>query len=251
MHVRRDLEPRRATTSGTGADALVAGDVDQAAQVVRRRARGRRSRRAPFSSHPGGHRGGRSAVDRRRRPRGGRPRAGGDRSPRAPARRSPARRSASAGTAAASPASPAAPASPPEVLAQIAPEVRAADADLTNALNVLDGVSDRRPPAARCRTRSSRRAASWPRAPSCSAPPTDVAELVPSLLAKGQRYLLIIQNPGEVRGTGGFMGFFGTLESDGTGLRAHQALPHRRHPEGAGGARAGGLRRRATRGSRA
>ena len=43
----------------------------------------------------------------------------------------------------------------------------------------------------------------------------DVADLVPDVLAEGRRYLLIIQNPGEVRGTGGFMGFFGMLQSRG------------------------------------
>ena len=47
----------------------------------------------------------------------------------------------------------------------------------------------------------------------------DVAELVPGLLADGRRYLLVIQNPGEARGTGGFMGFFGTLEADGSRLQ--------------------------------
>ncbi len=47
----------------------------------------------------------------------------------------------------------------------------------------------------------------------------DVAELVPSLLADGRRYLLVIQNPGEPRGTGGFMGYFGTLEADGSRLQ--------------------------------
>ena len=47
----------------------------------------------------------------------------------------------------------------------------------------------------------------------------DVAELVPGLLADGRRYLLVIQNPGEARGTGGFMGYFGTLEADGSRLQ--------------------------------
>ncbi len=111
-----------------------------------------------------------------------------------------------------------------EVLTQIAPEVRAADADLTNALNVLDGVStDGLLPPVQDAVVTARGELAARAELLGSA--TDVAELVPSLLAKGQRYLLIIQNPGEVRGTGGFMGFFGTLESDGTGLQLTKLFP--------------------------
>jgi hypothetical protein len=53
----------------------------------------------------------------------------------------------------------------------------------------------------------------------------DVAELVPGLLAEGRRYLLVIQNPGEPRGTGGFMGYFGTLEADGSRLQLTELTP--------------------------
>ena len=110
------------------------------------------------------------------------------------------------------------------MLTQIAPEVRAADADLTNALNVLDGVStDGLLPPVQDAVVTARGELAARAELLGSA--TDVAELVPSLLAKGQRYLLIIQNPGEVRGTGGFMGFFGTLESDGTGLQLTKLFP--------------------------
>ncbi len=53
----------------------------------------------------------------------------------------------------------------------------------------------------------------------------DVAELMPGLLTEGRRYLLVIQNPGEPRGTGGFMGYYGTLESDGSQLQLTELKP--------------------------
>jgi hypothetical protein len=40
---------------------------------------------------------------------------------------------------------------------------------------------------------------------------TDLSQLLPSFLQDGRRYLLVIQNPDEPRGTGGFMGSFGML----------------------------------------
>ena len=42
---------------------------------------------------------------------------------------------------------------------------------------------------------------------------SDLAEVVPSLFQDGRRYLLVVQNPNEPRGTGGYMGYMGFLES--------------------------------------
>jgi hypothetical protein len=47
----------------------------------------------------------------------------------------------------------------------------------------------------------------------------DFARLASSLLMNGKRYLLVVQNPDEPRGTGGFMGFFGFL-------RVREGRPH-------------------------
>jgi hypothetical protein len=43
---------------------------------------------------------------------------------------------------------------------------------------------------------------------------TDIADVVPALFEPGRRYLLVVQNPDEPRGTGGFMGYFGFLRSE-------------------------------------
>ena len=53
----------------------------------------------------------------------------------------------------------------------------------------------------------------------------DVAQLLPGLLADGRRYLFIVQNPDEPRGTGGFMGYFGVLEARGGHLHLTKFFP--------------------------
>jgi hypothetical protein len=54
---------------------------------------------------------------------------------------------------------------------------------------------------------------------------SDLSRLLPSLLANGRRYLLIVQNPAEPRGTGGFMGFYGFLQARKTRLELSNLFP--------------------------
>lgn len=111
-----------------------------------------------------------------------------------------------------------------QVLDQIAPEVGNAHDDLLAAQDVLQGISTGSllPPVEDAvLTARGELAGRTELLGSAS----DIANLVPSVLRNGERYLLIIQNPGEVRGTGGFMGFFGTLESDGKQLQLTTLFP--------------------------
>lgn len=54
---------------------------------------------------------------------------------------------------------------------------------------------------------------------------TDLAYVVPALFEPGRRYLLVIQNPDEPRGTGGFMGYFGFLHSGKGQLHLEDLFP--------------------------
>ena len=54
---------------------------------------------------------------------------------------------------------------------------------------------------------------------------SDLSRLLPSLLVDGRRYLLIIQNPAEPRGTGGFMGFYGFLKARKARLELSDLFP--------------------------
>ena len=54
---------------------------------------------------------------------------------------------------------------------------------------------------------------------------TDLADVVPALFEPGRRYLLVIQNPDEPRGTGGFMGYFGFLRSERDQLHLEKFFP--------------------------
>jgi hypothetical protein len=54
---------------------------------------------------------------------------------------------------------------------------------------------------------------------------TDLADVVPALFEPGRRYLLVIQNPDEPRGTGGFMGYFGFLRSERDQLHLEKLFP--------------------------
>ena len=54
---------------------------------------------------------------------------------------------------------------------------------------------------------------------------SDLSRLLPPLLADGRRYLLIVQNLAEPRGTGGFMGFFGVLEAKEARLELTDLFP--------------------------
>lgn len=111
-----------------------------------------------------------------------------------------------------------------QVLAQIAPELRAANADLGAALGILDAVpAGNLIPPLRDAVLTARSELSGRADLLGSA--ADMAELVPRMLGDGQRYLLIIQNPGEIRGTGGFMGFFGELQADGEHLELTDLFP--------------------------
>ena len=47
---------------------------------------------------------------------------------------------------------------------------------------------------------------------------SDLAEVIPALFQDGRRYLLVVQNPNEPRGTGGYMGYMGFLESQAGNL---------------------------------
>ena len=221
MHVRRDLEAARDDIQA-GADAMVAGHVDRAATSFDD-ARAAADHAGALSDHPAGIVAGAlpwigddvHAVDDLALAASLSAKAGQTLT--GAAQRVGWNGSGIPGVSSGSGIS-------AEVLTQIAPEVRAADADLTDALNVLDGVStDGLLPPVQDAVVTARGELAARAELLGSA--TDVAELVPSLLAKGQRYLLIIQNPGEVRGTGGFMGFFGTLESDGTGLQLTKLFP--------------------------
>ncbi len=53
----------------------------------------------------------------------------------------------------------------------------------------------------------------------------NLAEVVPSLFQDGRRYLLVVQNPDEPRGTGGFMGYFGFLRSVDGSLQLERFFP--------------------------
>lgn len=54
---------------------------------------------------------------------------------------------------------------------------------------------------------------------------TSFAALLPRLLADGKRYLLIVQNPDEPRGTGGFMGYYGFIDVAGGRLNLTKFFP--------------------------
>lgn len=47
----------------------------------------------------------------------------------------------------------------------------------------------------------------------------DLAHVIPALFQDGRRYLLVVQNPNQPRGTGGYMGYMGFLHSDGGNLQ--------------------------------
>ena len=47
----------------------------------------------------------------------------------------------------------------------------------------------------------------------------DLAQVVPALFQDGRRYLLVVQNPNQPRGTGGYMGYMGFLHSDDGSLQ--------------------------------
>lgn len=112
----------------------------------------------------------------------------------------------------------------PDVLEQMAPEIASAHEDLVQAQAMLDDVSTAgllTPVSDAVLTARSELAGRATLVGSAS----DVAKLLPGLFADGNRYLLIVQNPGETRGTGGFMGFYGTLVSDGSSLQLTELRP--------------------------
>lgn len=221
MHLRGDLETARDRIT-TGADSLVDGRVDQAAQDFDE-ARAAADRAGALNAHPAGFVGGAlpwigddvHAVDDLARAASltastGQTLTGA-------AQRVGWNGKGIPGVSRDSGISTA-------VLAEIAPEIRAANADLTQALGVLDEIPTAdllSPVQDAVLTARGELAARTDLLGSAG----DIAELVPSISAKGHRYLLIIQNPGEARGTGGFMGFFGTLESDGEELRLTDLFP--------------------------
>jgi len=47
----------------------------------------------------------------------------------------------------------------------------------------------------------------------------DLAQVIPPLFQDGRRYLLVVQNPNQPRGTGGYMGYMGFLHTDGGDLQ--------------------------------
>ena len=110
------------------------------------------------------------------------------------------------------------------VLQKMAPDLATAHSSLTQAQAILDSVSTAgllEPVQNAVLTARGELAGRTDLVGSA----TDVAKLVPDLLKPGARYLLIVQNPGEARGTGGFMGFYGTLVSDGTHLNLTRFVP--------------------------
>jgi uncharacterized protein DUF4012 len=54
---------------------------------------------------------------------------------------------------------------------------------------------------------------------------TTAASLLPRMLADGSRYLFIVQNPDEPRGTGGFMGYYGFMDVQGGHLTLTKFFP--------------------------
>ena len=54
---------------------------------------------------------------------------------------------------------------------------------------------------------------------------TDIARVLPRLLTNGNRYLLMVQNPDEPRGTGGFAGFYGFLTVQGGHFHLDKIFP--------------------------
>jgi hypothetical protein len=112
----------------------------------------------------------------------------------------------------------------PATLDAVAPELDEAAAALTNGEQILADVSVEgllgpiREAVITARSEIAGRAELISTA-------SDLSRLLPSLLADGRRYLLIIQNPAEPRGTGGFMGFYGFLEARETRLELTDLFP--------------------------
>jgi Protein of unknown function (DUF4012) len=100
---------------------------------------------------------------------------------------------------------------PADVLSQISPELQTAAAQLHEAADTLNAVptdgliSIVADAVAQARGVVAGRATLVGKA-------SDVGRLVEALYRPDRRLLLIVQNPGEPRGTGGFWGYFGILE---------------------------------------